>query len=233
MSGRMPLFSSAPRIRLSIAGATIGFGVGFNINLSIDIEAVYSIGQYNAAYLEPKMYNPINGTIQLLRLKGRYDGGLNNTIVGNSNILGHMDPATVLATTLFDMDVYFKVPEQGTASHKTITTLTSADLVKSHTVTTTNAKGETVVTEVPDSFAAEQPVSKVESVALGQMAVNDAKLNSNLLLWLQIQNCRLTSRSANLTLGQIVNEPVSFQGLLLVGEQGVDTWGLDSGNKQT
>lgn len=219
MSNSMPLFTSAPRIRLSLNGATVGFAVGFNINLNIDIQPVYTIGQYNAAFLEPTMYNPVTGTIQLLRIK-KGDGGINNTVVGNGPALGHLDPSTVLATTLFNMDVYVKVPKFISASVTTVTSIQTSEVI---TDAVYDKEGNLVSAAVLKPTGSS---TKIESAQPNHLAVGNVKgTGGNLALWMQIQDVRLTSRNTNITLGQIVNEPVSFQGLLLKGE--VDSWGLD------
>ena len=214
MAGKMPLFTSAPRIVLTFEGARIGFAVGFNINISVDVEAVYCIGQYNAAYLEPKMVNPVNGTIQVLKLATGTAKDTNNPI-GTGFALGHLDPSMVIATALFDMDVYIKTPQVLSMSAWT-------------QVTTTTAETTAMKDGLPDySHGKTSSDSKTESPFADKLAVGKAKnAAGQVVKWMQIKQVRLTARNANITLGQLVNEPVSFQGLLISPE--TENFSLDS-----
>jgi len=239
MAGRMPLFTSAPRIVLTFQGARIGFAVGFNINVSVDVEAVYCIGQYNAAYLEPKMVNPVNGTIQILKLNSSDPRGT-NVPVGTGFALGHLDPSLVLASSLFDMDVYLKVPKVVSQSLYTSNATTTAEgapaTVQGAEILVQNEAGELVsqnpkVYEQKTSSATKHIVNtKTESMAANNLTVGKTNAPADIKLWMQIKQVRLTSRNANISLGQIVNEPVSFQGLFLTAgaETSKGVFGLDS-----
>jgi hypothetical protein len=193
MSKIMPLFASAPRLKLYIdqegADATtttsyaLAYAVGFTIAVSVDVQPVYVIGQYEPVALEPTMVNVVTGTFQIVRLvkntlKTQADSeSLNSKLHGGapatdkqdavdavtastvgdpsnqSLLFKHVDPAQLLLSKTFNIRVFMKVP-------------TSA-----------------------------------------------AKLDEK--PWMVIRDCRITSRNTNIAMGQLVNTPLSFRGLLL------------------
>lgn len=230
--GTMPLFAAAPRVHLQIGNHSLAYAIGFNFNLSVDVTPVYAIGQYNAVALEPTYHNVVTGTIQIQRLshsdartanikgadlftKNALSGAnvpsnatawngdsLNSTNsstsdltgVGNTNpVLGspgtlfaHLDPSSVLLSQLFDMDVYLAVQN-----------------------------GVTAAKEVVD--AQKNPITQFDKNGNLQTEVTQSLDTGSVLThWFSIKGCRITSRNTNITFGQIVNEPVSFNGLLAV-----------------
>jgi hypothetical protein len=54
--------------------------------------------------------------------------------------------------------------------------------------------------------------------------------------WMNIQSCRITSRNTNISMGQLVNEPLNFQGLLathsIQGTDFITEYALDGKVKQ-
>ena len=203
----LPLFASAPRVSINLGPVQIAFAIGINFNLNVDVQPVFAMGQYDAVALEPVYYNPVTGTIQIIRLADTKNiaataansdaSGLNidnaisrgvsmppitiqaidstvtssNTVLGAADLRKHLDPASVLTSSLLDMDIYLNCP----VGNSSTTGATTTQLVK----------------------------------------------------WFTIYQCRLTSRNVNITMGQIVNEPVSFQGLMVLPE-GVSSFKLDS-----
>jgi hypothetical protein len=214
----LPMFASSPRVKLYIGAKTIGLAIGFNFNLSVDVQTVYCIGQYQGYSLEPTYYNPVTGTIQMQRLSSNMFSNqaamvtalnaaraidklnpavvpppphFNNTKIDGSNdllvspgaLMDHLNPSTVIASMLFDMDVYIDVLSDSAAA-----------LV---------AKDASAVTA--EQLAAQKAGTKIASV-------------TKPVKWFTIEKCRLTSRNTNITLGQLVNEPISFSGLMLMPE---------------
>jgi hypothetical protein len=45
-----------------------------------------------------------------------------------------------------------------------------------------------------------------------------ANLNVVEIAWMKILNCRITSRNTNISMGQLVNEPLNFQGLIAMSD---------------
>ena len=214
--GMKPLFNSAPRIKLRIGDKTIAFAIGLNLSVSVDIVPIQVMGQFGPVSLEPTMYQPVTGTLQIQKLlssKGRQNlkdtvEGVGNqeftqysvlpetetpTLLDESNwtasntIYTHLDPTKVLASETFTIDLYLSVP--------------------------TLEKKQNADKQVFYSTSFEEKP------------------------WMRVSDVRLISRNVNISLGQIVNEPVSFQGLLLtpyVPTDGEDfTFKKDVGPSQT
>lgn len=175
-----PLFSSAPRIKIRANGQLIGYAIGFSVNVSVDVQPVYVIGEYAPVALEPNLYRPVTGSMQIVRLRdlsaGSTGTGLvknaagetvavtdptvakNNSPLDQKALFKHLEPQTILFSQTFDVDLYVKVPTSETAAG---------------VLTTTES------------------------------------------LWMTIKDCRIVSRNTNISMGQLVNEPLNFQGLLV------------------
>lgn len=186
MSNLQPLFVTAPRLKLYVNNNVIGYAVGFNINISIDVQPVYVIGQYAPVSLEPTMYNIVTGTMQIVRL--------NKTNRANSGSYGTLNPAgTIPSSNLFDAVT-------GELNSTTGAGVSNTPLAQSQLHMHVN----------PEQLL----LSRAFDVKLYMKVPNAANTGLEEKEWFQISTCRITSRNTNITMGQIVNEPVSFQGLL-------------------
>jgi hypothetical protein len=96
-------------------------------------------------------------------------GTSNSTISATENLKRHLDPASVLASSTFDIEVWQMYPSNSAVASKTGSLNNEGVLVKHFTV----------------------------------------------------QNCRLNSRSASISAGQLLTESFSFTGTLLVSEDRV------------
>ena len=192
-----PLFSSAPRIKIRANGQLIGYAIGFSVNVSVDVQPVYVIGEYAPVALEPNLYRPVTGSMQIVRLRDLTAGGsqagfvknakgetvastdptlaANNSPLDQKALFKHLEPQTILFSQTFDIDLYMKVPTSETAAG---------------VLTTTEAH------------------------------------------WMTIKDCRIVSRNTNISMGQLVNEPLNFQGLLVSPSGDTPAFSLDSSVKQ-
>ena len=204
MSGIRPLFTSAPRLKLRIGQNVIAYAIGFNVNMTVSVDPVYSIGEYGPVALEPTMYNTVTGTLQILRLRSpkalqndsQMMGGLNfnttnvsttaatsstvavtNLPLAQQNLFQMLDPAQVLTTSTIQIDVYIRVP-------------------------------------VLDSTAI--PSGKLDGSTSFADSAQNLGITQEFLL-MSIQDARIISRNSNISMGSLVNEPVNFQGLMLTG----------------
>jgi len=184
MSNILPLFNSAPRIRIRLNGRTLAYAIGFNIGISIDVQPISIIGSFQPVALEPLMYNVVTGTMQIIRLVSGVsrnankaaadlnankqvtqpasfveepDDGPNtaNNPMKRADLYQHLDPRQVLSSRSFDIDLYVRVPVQGSEFNG---------------------------------------------------ATDEA-------LWMSIKDCRVTSRNTNIAMGSLTNEPLTFQGI--------------------
>lgn len=213
-----PLFSSAPRCRIRLGDQQLAAAVGYNFNISVDVQPVMVLGEVAPVALETTMYNIVTGTFQVLRLRDPEAGTIqvpkkdaqgNNitipvaggnqivydTITGagvQAKLAGHLDVAQFLLTRTFDVHVYITVPQAIIDSSVS-----------------------------PAGTQAAAPTG-------GSGLLSETAIGHTEILWLKIQDCRITSRNTNITMGQLINEPLNFQGLLAVNKESDD---ISSDNK--
>ena len=205
-----PVFTTAPRIKLRIGDVTIGYAIGFNVSLSISQEPVYVVGEYGPITIEPTMYNIVTGAMQIVRLRSKdaLQAGLNanpgssapvasstnfvkisnqaeqttNSILNQQNLFRMLDPALVLLTQSFDVDIYLRVPVKDA--------LESVD------------KNKNVA---PNTINVNTLASNVEQNGV----LEEVKL-------MTVKDVRITGRNTNISMGALINEPLTFQGLMLL-----------------
>jgi hypothetical protein len=218
MAGLMTTFATAPRLKLYIQDKAVAYAVGFNINVSVDVQPIYIIGQAAPVSLEPTMYNPVTGVLQIVRLlsgstrdlvKGLANGSKNSALTGTSDsqtseaeFAAGLESSTPGASTV---DTNSLLSQSSLFQH-----LTPEQLLISRSFDIV------VHMKVPKTGATSAPFFEEKA-------------------WLVIKDCRITSRNTNIAMGQIVNEPLSFQGLLAThsSDTGVAEFQLDSAVKQT
>ena len=220
MSGIMPLFTSAPRIKIRLSGQTIAYAIGFNINVSVDVQEVYALGHYGPISLEPTFQNAVTGTLQIVRL---------TSPAASSKIVASATAANTDQTA----------PFLGTGSPSALVTDSFGQ--GSFSATPAISKGD-VQLSLGTLFAHLDPANVLASQSFDlevylrvhtdtSTSVVEGDVGDE-TLWLVVSDCRLTGRSANITLAQLINEPVNFQGLLVspVSETGavIDGFGLDA-----
>lgn len=204
MAQQTPFFMSGPRLLIKIDGQKVAYAVGLDLRVSRNVQVVNTLGSFASVALQATMYNGVSGSMQIVRLadsksrtalrtaakrtekadegatepvpalsgiKEGVTGGAgttNSVITATENLKNHLDPASVLASSTFDIEVWQLYP-------------------------TTETKG-----------------------ADGKVA----KLNNQgvLVKHFTIQNCRLNSRSASISAGQLLTESFSFTGTLLVSD---------------
>jgi hypothetical protein len=140
MAGILPLFNSAPRIKIRLDGKTLAYAIGFNIGISIDVQPVNIIGTFQPVSLEPTMYNIVTGTMQIIRLISQqqrediknlaktnenkqvvdspsyvvdYEQDTANSPIKRGGLYQHLDPRQVLSSRSFNIDLYIRVPVAG------------------------------------------------------------------------------------------------------------------------
>jgi hypothetical protein len=234
----LPLFLTAPRIKLRIGGTPVAYAIGFNINVSIDIQPVYSLGEYGPSSLEPTFYNPVTGTIQILRLTSA-ETIKNNLAGADAKLVASKDGSAPFTGTAASV---------ATGSNATLSTSPTGPVLGEDQAVfggaDTISDGNSILGTVEALYTHLDPrfvllsqlfsmelwvtspfaASAAALIAPSSTNSSDAKtaqiigsLGKDKLVstkWMAISNCRLTSRNTNVALGQIVNEPVNFQGLL-------------------
>ena len=204
--GLIPLFTSAPRLRLVIGANTLAYAIGFNMNVGVDIQTVKVLGSFAGISLEPTMYNVVTGTLQILKLNTASFKKQQAANVVNDPFVGTVTPQVV-------------VP----ASRAQLTSTTAADsaplagssnsvLATDQLVTHLDPKNVLLSRSFDMDVYIEVPTA--DSVAALIAGSKPAGTGTTTNTWMRISTCRLISRNANITHGQLVNEPMNFQGLL-------------------
>jgi hypothetical protein len=216
---------SAPRIVLSLGNSILGYAIGFNFNISIEVQPITIIGSLAPIALEPTFYNVVTGTMQVVRLaspKARADA-----LTNAKNDMAQAGKAETFTALNWDGTNTNIVSNPASIVTKAGETITSKSNIWTHldprlvlisrlfnmnvSVKVPVVNAETVYTKSPSPITFDSTSEKI--------TVDDAKLWDS-KSWLSIQGCRLTGRSANLSTAQLVNEPVTFQGLLAVSYDG-------------
>lgn len=223
MAGIAPLFTTAPRIKLKINGTDIAFAIGMNISVSLNVQPVQILGKFGPVSLEPTYYNPVTGTMQIIRLISKED--LQNA----TDIL--QDPANAsyvnsnVAPVLADKTEGGETIEQTSSAvdaRSSNNPLVQNSLIRhmdprSVLLSTTfdmemymrvPDPSETGVTEALDQDNKNDPEPGVLDVNSPNGALKEVP-------WMTVKDCRITSRNINISQGQLINEPVSFQGIFL------------------
>lgn len=206
MAGQTPFFMSGPRLLIKIDGVKVAYAVGLDLRVSRNVQIVNTLGSFASVALQATMYNGVSGSMQIVRLMDKTSrttldaagqatkdptsspavsslpeksltgisgtvpdqaGTANSVITATENLKKHLDPASVLASSTFDIEVWQMYPT-------------------------------------------------MDNVEAGK----EPSLNNNgvLVKHFTVQNCRLNSRSASISAGQLLTESFSFTGTLLVSE---------------
>jgi hypothetical protein len=217
MSGAMPLFATAPRLKIYIKDQPVAYALGFNINISVEVQDVYVIGQYAPVTNEPTMYNLVTGTMQIQRLVSQTTQNQLNALAGAVDQLTDQNGRRAVA----DFANTAQGGESTTVSGTSNSILAQSELTR-------HLDPTKVLTSQAFNIRVYMKVPKIDG---GNFATTTPILEEK--EWMQIQNCRITSESMNITMGQLVNIPVNFQGLLATSAiAGLTQFQLDNAIKQ-
>jgi len=209
----VPLFTSAPRLRLHINEQAVAFAIGFNMNIAIDIQPVQVVGQMSAMSLEPTGYNVITGTMQITKLVSGSTKVEQASLVRPDSLIGNQQTLTKKS----DLGGIVTVETEVLASQVQATSKADSNsLLAMQSLHTHMDPSKVLISRTFDmDLYLTVPVAETITAATAQ-APGEAKLSSNgaPVRWLRIKYCRLVSRNTNIAQGQLVNEPVNFQGLL-------------------
>ena len=229
-----PLFTSAPRMKLRATSfnedgtsttATIAYAIGLNVNVSIDVQPVFTIGSISAVSLEPTLYNVVTGTLQIVKLSRK-----NSRLVRKAAVADE-----AFKKSRFQEDLASNartVDEAALDSVAGQSVLHQGDLHK-HLNPDTVLLSKTFDLEIwINSHLTDGGNGQGTNVNLATDAngapLNTAAINDNSIF--KIKDCRITSRNVNVALGQLINEPLNFQGLLLTPfNAGTELFAKDAG----
>lgn len=186
MSGIKPLFTSAPRIKIKLNGQDIAFAVGLSTNISVELRPVQVLGKFGAVSIEPTMYNIVSGTMQIVKLNNK--DAINPAITGVA----------------------------GANLKKSLTTDGNGNEVPSSLADAVSEESSNSIASYSNILTHLDPTKVLVSESFDiqiYMKVPDSTGELIELPWFSIYDVRLASRNTNISMGQLVNEPVNFQGL--------------------
>jgi hypothetical protein len=211
-AGLVPLFTSAPRLRLHINEQAVAYAIGFNVNIAIDVQPVQVIGQFSGMSLEPTVYNVVTGTMQIIKLISGSTKVEQAALVKSEPLIGN--GVTTVATKNADGTV--KVEAQTSVTEVTASSKADTNSLLSQQSLFAHLDPSKVL--ISRSFDMDLyltvPVAANIAATGTAPAVGQLSLNGTPARWMRIKYCRLTSRNTNIAHGQLVNEPVNFQGLM-------------------
>lgn len=212
-AGLVPLFTSAPRLRLHINDKAVAYAIGFNVNIAIDVQPVQVIGQFGAMSLEPTVYNIVTGTIQIIPLVSGSTKVEQAAAVGVNPLIGNVQ------TTAVTRNPDGTIKAEQTTSAAAVQASSKADtnsILSQQSLFAHLDPSKVLVSRTFDMDLYLTVPTAENIVGVGSTAPTQAQLslNGTPVRWMRIKYCRLTSRNTNIAQGQLVNEPVNFQGLM-------------------
>lgn len=231
--GTAPLFSTAPRIEIYIGDSKIAYAIGLNLNVSVDIQPVRIVGQFGPVSLEPTRYNPVTGTMQIIRLASSESfsemEAARNGLIAN----GKFTDTNVTAKTYNDKGESTESVDGVVQTEGQVLQGSLYQHLDPAQVLISRAFDVKLKMRIPDSTNA--AVQNALGVDGSNQFINSSEGLYTSVDWLKIVNCRITSRNVNIAEGQLVNEPVSFQGLMAtpIDANSNSLFTLDSSNKET
>jgi hypothetical protein len=207
MSKILPLFAAAPRLVIKVNGQKIAYAVGLNMSVSVDIVPVKILGQYEIASLEPAAYNPVTGTFRVIRLlKSSTQKNITDAAkTSESSLVSNPDKIAPAITSSDDN-----------------TSVLSQSFLHRHLDPRKVLISQTFDIEL---------YLKIPQMTMGS-GVNanmvDAYTGDLEEPFLRLQDCRIVGMDGEIAPGRLLEEPLSFQGLLAVNSSMSVKESLDS-----
>lgn len=204
MAAQTPFFMSGPRLLLKIDGIKIAYAVGLDLRVSRNVQIVNTLGSFASVALQATMYNGVSGSMQIVRLLDTKS----RTV---------LEKAALGKTATTDNELIGLKTVSNNPSDATTNSLISAtkNLAK-HLDPSSVLASSTFDIEVWQMYPTEETKKSA-----GEQLNNEGVLVKHFT----VQNCRLNSRSASISAGQLLTESFSFTGTLLVSE---DRTGADN-----
>ena len=206
MAAQTPFFMSGPRLLLKIDGIKVAYAVGLDLRVSRNVQIVNTLGSFASVALQATMYNGVSGSMQIVRLLD----------TASRTALEKAAPEKKATT---DNELIGLKNESSNPTDATTNSLISAtDNLKKHLDPSSVLASSTFDIEVWQMYPTTVTVD----------SKNPSLNNEGVLVkHFTVQNCRLNSRSASISAGQLLTESFSFTGTLLVSE---DRPGVDPNN---
>lgn len=205
MSGKLPLFASAPLCKISITmdgvETTLAYAVGLSVNVGINLQEIRVLGQYEVEAIEPLAMMPVTGSFQVIRLLTE---ATRAATLASATSATNNSPLVRTAGEVSDIKGLSKdaVIANSSVSDGGTGALTGSSELAKHldprTILLSKSFDITIKMKTP-------------SVKSGKEWTE-----GSLTTMMVIKDCRLSGASASLSPGALLTESVEFQGLLAV-----------------
>lgn len=202
MAGKKSQFVSAPRLIIKMgSGANmpvIAYAIGINLDISVDVRPVFTLGLFAPASYEPTMMNTVRGSMQILRLQSEAGGRATTSRSAQASAASSASNFAGAAPTADAATANMYVNGDGKLMSEAA-----------------KANDNNSILRQSNSFRHLDPLTILLSETFDiDLYMNVDHTAKNVVAFMTIKDCRLNSRSMNMTMGQLLSEPVSFEGLL-------------------
>lgn len=215
MAGKIPLFASAPRCKITIDNQTVAYAIGLNVSASVQIQEVRILGEFAIQSLEPVSYAPVTGSLQIVRLLGQKSTDGTTEQIKAANLVSttlHGQLADDATAPLAKVAVQNSVT--GTANFSQTSLL---DHLNPKTVLRSRSFDITISLKAPAGGPAIDAVAATATAA-AVAAVPASSYTDEVVSFLEIKDCRLVGSSMNIAPGQLLTQSLEFQGLLMINK---------------
>lgn len=202
MSGKLPLFASAPLCKISVNDTEIAYAVGLSVNVGINLQEIRVLGQYEVEAIEPLAMMPVTGSFQVIRLLTE---ATRATTVEKAKETENNSPLVRTAGEVTGVDGLAKdaIIENSSISDSGTGALSGSSELAKHldprTILLSQSFDITIKMKTPSVKGSNGNWSEGESTRM-----------------MVIKDCRLSGASASLSPGALLTESVEFQGLIAI-----------------
>jgi hypothetical protein len=207
MAAQTPFFMSGPRLLIKIDGVKVAYAVGLDLRVSRNVQIVNTLGSFASVAIQATMYNGVSGSMQIVRL---LDSASRNTLSANASATKADDKKAL--TTLPESSLTgLNTPDAAGTAGTSNSTISATENLKRHLDPTSVLVSSTFDIEVWQMYPKVDALKSTDGTSLNNK-------QGVLVKHFTVQNCRLNSRSASISAGQLLTESFSFTGTLLVSE---------------
>jgi hypothetical protein len=208
MANKLPLFSSAPRCKISVGGRDVAYAIGLSVSASVNLQEVRILGEFAVQSIEPVAYLPVSGSFQVVRLLSKETQAAQTEAARAI----HADNSLIRSD--------FRDNNQDVAAIKNSVQNTGIGDANDFGQSELYAQLDPQKVLGTQSFDIEikLKVPKGTFDGSGKFTPTTGADKDFLSPFLTIKDCRLIGASANIAPSQILSQSLEFQGLLMVNE---------------
>ena len=207
MAAQTPFFMSGPRLLIKIDGVKVAYAVGLDLRVSRNVQIVNTLGSFASVAIQATMYNGVSGSMQIVRL---LDSASRTALNTNASATKAADKKTLQSFPDASLSG-LTTPAAATTAGTSNSTISATENLKRHLDPQSVLVSSTFDIEVWQMYPKVDALDTKDGTSLNNK-------QGVLVKHFTVQNCRLNSRSASISAGQLLTESFSFTGTLLVSE---------------